>query len=66
MKRLRWRGPHGIAFADGKVYFTAEVNKLIGRYDPAGNQIDWLLGTGQNGTHMLLLSQDAKTSRSST
>ena len=53
------RRPHGITFADGKVYFTAEVNKLIGRYDPAGNQVDWLLGTGQNGTHMVLVSKDA-------
>jgi YVTN family beta-propeller protein len=52
------RRPHGIVVAGGKVYFTAEVNKLIARYDPAGNQIDWLLGTGQNGTHMVLLSQD--------
>jgi YVTN family beta-propeller protein len=52
------RRPHGIVFADGKVYFTAELNKLIGRYDPASNQIDWLLGTGQNGTHMVLLSKD--------
>jgi YVTN family beta-propeller protein len=52
------RRPHGITFADGKVYFTAELNKLIARYDPAGNQIDWLLGTGQNGTHMVLLSKD--------
>jgi YVTN family beta-propeller protein len=50
------RRPHGIAFAEGKVYFTAEVNKLIGRYDPAANQIDWLLGTGQNSTHMVLVS----------
>ena len=52
------RRPHGIFFADGEVFFTAEVNKLIGRYDPASNQIDWLLGTGQNGTHMVLLSKD--------
>src|SRR5258708_4167683 len=50
------RRPHGITFAEGKVYFTAEVNKLIGRYDPATNQIDWLLGTGQNSTHMVLVS----------
>ncbi len=50
------RRPHGIAFAEGKVYFTAEANKLIGRYDPAANQIDWLLGTGQNSTHMVLVS----------
>lgn len=52
------RRPHGIAFAEGKVYFTAEVNKLIARYDPTGNQVDWLLGTGQNTTHMVLLSAD--------
>jgi DNA-binding beta-propeller fold protein YncE len=30
------RRPHGIAFAEGKVYFTAETNKLIARYDPYG------------------------------
>ncbi len=53
------RRPHGMFFADGKVYFTAEVNKLIGRYDPAGNQVDWLLGTGQNTTHMVLLNKDS-------
>src|SRR6202021_1202365 len=29
------RGPHGLFFADGKLWFTAEVNKVIGRYDPA-------------------------------
>jgi hypothetical protein len=29
------------------------VNKLIGRYDPAANQIDMLLGTGQDTTHMV-------------
>ena len=52
------RRPHGITVVDGKVYFTAEVNKLIARYDPATNQVDWLLGTGQNGTHMLLFSKD--------
>jgi len=45
-------------FADGRAYFTAEVNKLIARYDPETNQIDWLLGTGQNGTHMVLMSKD--------
>lgn len=50
--------PHGMFFADGELYFTAEVNKLIGRYDPAANRIDWLLGTGQNTTHMVMLSQD--------
>jgi YVTN family beta-propeller protein len=52
------RRPHGLAFSGGKLYFTAEVNKIIGRYDPAAKQIDWLLGTGQNTTHMVELSSD--------
>jgi YVTN family beta-propeller protein len=52
------RRPHGITFADGKVWFTAEQNRLVARYDPATNQIDWLLGVGQNGTHMLVFSRD--------
>jgi YVTN family beta-propeller protein len=55
------RAPHGLAFGDGKVYFTAEANKVIGRYDPASNQVDWVLGTGQNVTHMVVLSKDLKT-----
>lgn len=49
-------GPHGLAFAGGELYFTAEVNKLIGRYDPAARKIDWLLGTGQNRTHMIFVT----------
>ena len=46
--------PHGILAADGDFYFTAELNKLIARYDPATNRLDWLLGVGQNRTHMLV------------
>jgi YVTN family beta-propeller protein len=46
--------PHGILFADGKFYFTVELSKLVARYDPATNQLDWLLGVGQNRTHMLV------------
>jgi YVTN family beta-propeller protein len=52
------RRPHGIVFAEGKVWFTAEDNRLIARYDPTSNQVDWLLGIGQNRTHMLLFSKD--------
>ena len=29
------RGPHGLMFAQGKVWFTAEAAKAIGSYDPA-------------------------------
>ncbi|HZS71660.1 MAG TPA: YncE family protein [Candidatus Acidoferrum sp.] len=52
------RGPHGVASADGKAYFTAEVSKVIARYDPAENKLDWLMGTGQNVTHMVVLTRD--------
>jgi YVTN family beta-propeller protein len=54
------RGAHGIDFADGKVYFTAEVNKAIGRLDASGKQVEWVLGTGQNATHMVIVSKDAR------
>jgi len=47
------RGPHGLAFAGGKVWFTAEAAKAVGSYDPATKQIDWILGTGQDRTHMI-------------
>ncbi len=52
------RRPHGIAVSEGKCYFTAELNKVVGRYDPATNQIDMLLGTGQNTTHMVSLNAE--------
>lgn len=51
--------PHGVFFRDGKVYFTSETHRIVGRYDPAANQVDWLLGTGQAGTHMIWVNQDA-------
>jgi YVTN family beta-propeller protein len=53
--------PHGLAFANGKLYFTAEASKRIARYDPAANNVDWQFETGQNATHMVLLSKDART-----
>lgn len=52
------RAPHGLDIVGGKVYFTAEGSKVIGRYDPSTRQIDWVLGIGQNRTHMLLVSKD--------
>lgn len=54
------RGPHGLMFAGGKIWFTAEAAKVIGSYDPATNQVDWVLGTGQNRTHMIWVSADLK------
>ena len=52
------RGPHGLDFAGGKVWFTSEVAKVIGSYDPATNKVDLVIGTGQNGTHMVYAYQD--------
>ena len=46
--------PHGVWAVGDKFWFTAEANKAIGRYDPATNRIDTILGTGQNTTHMVL------------
>jgi YVTN family beta-propeller protein len=54
------RGPHGLDFASGKVWFTAEAAKAIGSYDPAAQKIDWILGTGQNRTHMIYVAPDLK------
>lgn len=54
------RRPHGIMERDGKVYFTCEVNRLVARYDAATDKIDWMMGTGQNATHMLVISKDQK------
>jgi len=50
--------PHGLDMVNGKVYFTAEGSKVIGRYDPATKRVDWTLGIGQNRTHMLVVSKD--------
>jgi YVTN family beta-propeller protein len=53
--------PHGLWYSDGKLYFTAEGSMAIARYDPATNKVDWLLGLGQDRTHMILVSKDQKT-----
>jgi YVTN family beta-propeller protein len=54
------RAPHGLAYAGGKVWFTAEAAKAIGSYDPATKKVDWVMGTGQNGTHMIFVTDDLK------
>ena len=53
-------GPHGITFIDGKVWFTAEGTKTVGRYDPATGKFDWVMGTGQDRTHMIYVTPDGK------
>ena len=53
-------GPHGITFVGGKVWFTAEGTKTVGRYDPASGKFDWVMGTGQDRTHMVYVTPDSK------
>lgn len=53
-------GPHGIDFAAGKVWFSAEGSKAVGRYDPATGRLDWAMGTGEDRTHMIFVTPDAK------
>jgi YVTN family beta-propeller protein len=53
-------GPHDIVYADNKVWFTAEGSKAVGRYDPAAGKIEWSMGTGQDRTHMLHVTDDTK------
>ena len=53
-------GPHGLMFVGGKLWFTAEGAKVVGSYDPATKQIDLVLGTGQERTHMVYVTEDLK------
>ena len=53
-------GLHGLMFTGGKLWFTAEGSKSIGRYDPVTQQIDWNMGTGQDRTHMIFVTTDEK------
>ena len=54
------RGPHGLAFREGRVWFTAEAARAIGSYDPATGKIDWIMGIGQNRTHMIYVFPGAR------
>jgi YVTN family beta-propeller protein len=53
-------GPHGITFVNAKAWFTAEGSKAIGRYDPATGKLDWSMGTGQDRTHMIYVTNNGE------
>ncbi len=52
--------PHGLDFADNKLWFSAEGSSAVGRYNNASQEVDWSMGTGQDRTHMIYVSADAK------
>ncbi len=53
-------GPHGLTFVGEKLWFTAEGAKVIARYDPTTQKVDWVMGTGENRTHMIYVTPDEK------
>jgi YVTN family beta-propeller protein len=51
---------HGLDFAGGELYFTAETNRVVGRYNPATHRVDWIMGTGQFRSHMIMVGSDSR------
>jgi YVTN family beta-propeller protein len=52
--------PHGITESGGKIYFTIEGSRAVARYDPVVGRVDWTMGTGQAGTHMVVVASTGK------
>jgi YVTN family beta-propeller protein len=52
--------PHGITESGGKIYFTIEGSRAVARYDPVAGRVDWTMGTGQAGTHMVVVASTGK------
>ncbi len=48
--------PHGVTESNGKIYFTIEGSRAVARYDQVAGRVDWTMGTGQGGTHMLVVA----------
>ena len=52
--------PHGTYTIGSHIYFTAEGSRVVARYDVASGAIDWISGTGANGTHMVVVTPNEK------
>ena len=52
--------PHGTFAIGSHIYFTAEGSRAVARYDLASGTIDWIGGTGQEGTHMVVVGPGEK------
>ncbi|MDX2151799.1 MAG: YncE family protein [Bryobacteraceae bacterium] len=50
--------PHGMVAHGPHLYFTAEAQRLLARYNVEQKRIDWAMGTGLNGGHMVVLAPD--------
>lgn len=53
-------GPHGLSYTQGRLWFTAQGSKAIGRLDPQSRTLEWIMGTGQDTTHMIHVMPDGQ------
>jgi YVTN family beta-propeller protein len=52
--------PHGIQAIGARFWFTAEGSRVIARYDPAADRIDFISGSGADTTHMIVVAPGEK------
>jgi DNA-binding beta-propeller fold protein YncE len=52
------RGAHGLKVHDQQLWFTAEGSDALGVLNPATNQVESVLGSGQDKTHLVWVSRD--------
>jgi len=52
--------PHGIQAIGSRFYITTEGSRAVMRYDAAADRVDWISGTGQDGTHMIVVAPGEK------
>ena len=53
------RVPHGVTYADGKVYFGAQQARALGRYNTETKTVDWVMGV-PGSPHMVAVTKDGK------
>ncbi len=54
------RGPHGLTVHNETLWFTAEGSKALGTMNPTTRQLETVLGTGQDKTHLVWVSKDGR------
>jgi DNA-binding beta-propeller fold protein YncE len=54
------RGPHGMALHNETLWFTAEGSKALGTLNSTTRQVETVLGTGQDKTHLVWVSKDGR------
>lgn len=55
------RRPHGVIAIGTGAYISCEAARVLVHYDLVANAVDWVMGTGEAGTHMVVATADAHT-----